>query len=159
MADQASLKAGKPNPRAEGNGTPESQVVGGIAGFGTDIATLAELQTRLALLDLKASVQKAALSLGLFAAALIGLTGALPVALAGVAVLLAGALRISLAWSLLLTGGVVLAAALATLVVSASKIGPSFTTFRRSHEELTRNLAWIRTVLLYSGRPVPRRCQ
>jgi hypothetical protein len=83
----------------------------------------------------------------------------LPVALAGIALLLASALGISLAWALLLTGAVVLVFAVCTAIVSAAKVGPTFNSFRRTREELTRNVAWIRTVLLYSGRAVPKRGQ
>jgi len=157
MADQASVKDGHQHPRSSANGAPEQQVVGGIAGFGSDMATLAELQAQLAVTDLKESLQKAALPLALLAGGVIGLIGAVPVALLGVAALLATALKISSARAMLLTGGVVLALALVVVIVSASKIGPSFSSFRRSREELVRNLAWIRTVLLYSGRSPQRR--
>jgi len=151
------VKDGHQHPRSSANGAPEQQVVGGIAGFGSDMATLAELQAQLAVTDLKESLQKAALPLALLAGGVIGLIGAVPVALLGVAALLATALKISSARAMLLTGGVVLALALVVVIVSASKIGPSFSSFRRSREELVRNLAWIRTVLLYSGRSPQRR--
>jgi hypothetical protein len=157
MADQASVKDGPTHPRSTGNGAPEQRVVGGITGFGSDIATLAELQAQLAVTDLKESLQKGLLPLGLVLVGVICVTGALPVLLMGVAGLLAAALKISLAWAMLMTGGVVLTVALVVVAVSASKIGPSFSSFRRSREELTRNLAWIRTVLLYSGRSTQRR--
>jgi hypothetical protein len=157
MADQASVRDGPAPPRSGENGIPESQVFEGITGFGSDIATLAELQGRLALIDLKECLQKALVPLALVLAGLIVLTGALPVALLGVAALLARALSISVAAAQLLTGGMSLAVAIATIAVAAAKIGPSLNSFRRSREELTRNLAWLRTVVLYSGREVPRR--
>jgi hypothetical protein len=157
MADQASVKDGHHHQRASANGAPEQQVVGGIAGFGSDMATLAELQAQLAVTDLKESVQKAALPLALLAGGVIALIGAVPVVLLGLAALLATALKISPGGAMLLTGGAVLLLALVVVVISASKIGPSFASFRRSREELTRNLAWIRTVLLYSGRSPGRR--
>jgi uncharacterized membrane protein YqjE len=158
MADQASVKAGHPHPcSSDGNGAPEQRVVGGIAGFGSDIATLAELQLELAVSDLKESLQQAKVPLALVVVGVICAMGALPVVLLGVAGLLAAALKISPAWAILLTGGVVLTAALAVVAVSTLKISPSFASFRRSREELVRNLAWIRTVLLYSGRAAPHR--
>jgi len=157
MADQASVKDGNPPPGIFENGAPEQRVVGGIAGFGSDVATLVELQAQLAATDLKEALQKAVLPLGVLAVGIISLIGALPVVLFGVAALLAPALKISSGAAMLLTGGVVLAVALVAAGVAASKIGPSFSSFRRSREELVRNLAWIRTVLLYSGRNAPRR--
>jgi len=157
MVDQASVKDGHPQPRPAANGAPEQQVVGGITGFGSNIATLAELQAELAVTDLKESLQKAALPMGLLASGVIALIGALPVTLLGVAALLAAALRIGSGWAMLLTGGSVIVLALVLVVVSALRIGPSFSSFRRSREELERNLAWVRTVLLYSGRNTQRR--
>jgi integral membrane sensor domain MASE1 len=157
MADQTSVKDGHPHRHSSANGAPEQQVVGGITGFGSDIATLAELQAELAVADLKEALQKAVVPLALIVVGVICVIGALPVALLGVAGLLAAALKIGVAWATLMTGGVVLGVALVVVAVSASKIGPSFSSFRRSREELARNLAWIRTVLLYSGRNPPRR--
>jgi integral membrane sensor domain MASE1 len=159
MANQASVKDGRPHPDSSENGAPEQGVVGGITGFGSDIATLAELQAQLALADLTESLRKASLPLVLLLVAVIGVIGALPVALLGVAALLAAALKISSAWAIVVTGGVVLIVALIVVAVAASQIGPSFSAFRRSREELARNLAWIRTVLLYSGRSARRRNQ
>jgi len=157
MVDQASVKGEHAHPHPSGNGAPEQQVVGGITGFGSDIATLAELQAQLAAADLKESLQKAILPLTLLVAGVICVIGALPIALLGVASLLAAALKISAAWAMLMTGGVVMGVALIVMALSALRIGPSFSSFRRSREELTRNLAWIRTVLLYSGRSPKRR--
>jgi hypothetical protein len=157
MADQATVRDGHAPARSSADGAPEKQVLGGIAEFGNDIATLAELQARLTLLDLKECLQKLTVPVALVGAGLFGVIGALPVALAGVAGLLAAALKISPAAALLLTGGVVLAVAVGTIAVAAWRIPATFSSFRRSREELTRNLAWIRTVLLYSGRDVPRR--
>jgi hypothetical protein len=158
MADQATVRDGHAAPRSgENGGIPKTQVLGGIAEFGNDIANLAELQARLALIDLKECLRKALVPVALVVAGLFGVIGALPVALLGIAALLAPALKISVAAALLLTGGVVLVVAIGTAAVAATRIAPSFSSFRRSREELTRNLAWIRTVVLYSGRDVPRR--
>jgi hypothetical protein len=163
MADQASVSAGaaRPGPGSSGpslsNGTPERQVIGGIAGFGTDVATLAELQAQLALIDLKQWVAQVRLHVVLMASGLVVALGAVPVVLLGVAALVASAWNLSDAWAMVLTGGVVLTVTLLLVATAALKIGSSFSCFRRSREELTRNLAWIKTVLLYSGRSVARR--
>jgi hypothetical protein len=155
MADQASVKVS--NPGAEGNGTPEGRVVGGIADFGNDIANLVDLQVKLAQIDLKECLGRATVPLALIVVALMFLLGAVPVALLGVAEMVAAALRISGGGAMFLTGGVVMVLALTVLVVAGLRLGPSFSSFRRTREELSRNLAWVRTVLLYSGRSAPRR--
>jgi len=140
-----------------GKGSPEGQVVGGIAEFANDIATLAELQAKLALIDLKESVEHALFPFAMLVAGLFFILGALPVALFGVAELLAAALKISTGWALLLTGISVVLVAVLVVAVAAMRFAHSFSSFRRSREELSRNLAWIRTVILYSGRGSPRR--
>jgi hypothetical protein len=55
-----------------------------------------------------------------------------------------------------LTGGVVVLVAATVVSIAAPRLAPSFSALRRSSDELTRNIAWLRTVLLYSGRKVPR---
>ncbi|MHC5539720.1 phage holin family protein, partial [Singulisphaera rosea] len=58
---------------------------------------------------------------------------------------------------LLLTGVAVLLASGVAAVFATLRFTRSFESFRRSREEFTRNLSWIRTVLVYSGRAAPRR--
>jgi len=159
MADQASVRSGIPEAASDGksNGAPEKRVVSGIAEFGNDIATLVELQAKLALLDSKECLEKAMVPVVLVVIALFAILGALPVLLFGIAELVASALKIGIGWALLLTSAVTLVLAGTVAAVSALRIGPSFSSFRRSREEFARNVAWIRTVLLYSGRNVPRR--
>jgi len=43
------------------------------------------------------------------------------------------------------------------LTVCALRIPDALSGFRRSREELQRNIAWVRTVLVHSGRSMPRR--
>jgi len=144
-------------PGAKTNGSPEGQVVGGIAEFGHDITTLAELQFKLAFIDFKECLQKALIPLALIIAGTLFLLGALPVAILGVAYLVATAFNLTVGAAMLLTGVAVLLAAVASLGIGILRISPTFMTFRRSREEFDRNLNWIRTVLLYSGRNVQRR--
>ena len=47
--------------------------------------------------------------------------------------------------------GVVLA------LVGLRGLGGSFSSFDRSKEELARNLSWVKTVLVHSGRTPPRK--
>jgi hypothetical protein len=132
-------------------------VVGSLAEFGNDIATLAELQAQLALLDLKESTTRATVPLSLVAFGVAVILASLPVALLGVAHLVAAALAIKLGWALLLSAGGAVALGAGIATVAAAQLRRSFESFRRSRDEFSRNLAWIRTVLRYSGRAVPKR--
>src|SRR5207248_7609 len=84
MADQATVRGGDTRT----NGAPPEGVVGSIAEFGNDIATLIELQAKLAAIDLKESAERATLPLALTLAGLVVLVASVPVALVGVADLL-----------------------------------------------------------------------
>jgi hypothetical protein len=159
MADQAAVNVSKPasSPEAGRNGAPEARLVGGLAEFGNDIATLAELQYKLAMADLSDCIRRALVPAAMVVVGLFLVVGSIPVLLLGVAQLVAVALKIGLGWAMVLTGGVALATALLVVWICVRLVRPSFSSFRRSREEQSRNLAWIRTVLLYSGRSVPRR--
>jgi len=152
MVDQASLGRGD---RAQGSGN--GSVVGSIAEFGNDIATLAELQAKLALLDLQESTRRSVLPVALMVVGVAVALASLPVALLGVASLIAAAFSIAQGWALLLTAGAALIAGAGIAATAASQLGRSFDSFRRSREEFSRNVAWIRTIVLHSGRAVPRR--
>jgi hypothetical protein len=169
MADQASVRDrnpagaaqgagnGKGNGNGKSNGSPEGRLVGGIAEFGNDIATLIELQAKLAAADLKASIARAIVPVALIVVGIVAILGAVPVVLFGVADLLASALNISQGWALILTGVVTVVLAAVVAAISAWRLPDCFSSFRRTRDELGRNVAWIRTVILYSGRKLPRR--
>lgn len=140
-----------------GNGSVPEGVVGSLAEFGNDISTLAELQAKLTVIDLKESGRRALFPTILLAVALAILLGCVPIALVGVAYLLQDALSIDLGWSFLLTAGIALVLGLALAGIAGYLLSRSFTSLRRSSEELSRNLAWIKTVVLHSGRSVRRR--
>jgi hypothetical protein len=74
------------------------------------------------------------------------------VGLAGLALWLASILQVQ-------AGIVMMVVALAAIVIAgvasallARSLIASFSTFRRSREELERNIAWIKTTILHSGR-------
>lgn len=138
------------------NGSGES-VLGGIAEFGSDVMTLAELQAKLATLDMKESVTRAAIPLVLGTAGLGLALGSVPVILAGAALLLAPALEISIGLALVLTAATAIFLALVLGGVALAGLRHSFDSFRRTREELNRNISWIRTVLVQSGRGGLRR--
>ncbi|MEJ7639358.1 MAG: phage holin family protein [Singulisphaera sp.] len=150
MANQASVNLdGSPVNQPEG-------VVGNIAEFGNDVMTLVELQAQLAALDFKEVMSRATIPLVLIVVGLAILLASLPVALLGVAFLVASALSMSTGWGILLTA--VVAAVLAAVVaaVAFTRLLSSLDSFRHTREELVRNVSWLRTVLVHSGRPAPR---
>jgi uncharacterized membrane protein YqjE len=151
MDDQATMSS-----RSNGNANGES-VLGGIAGFSSDVMSLAELQAKLAALDLKESAARAAVPLALGSAGLGLALGSVPVFLAGAALLLAPVLKISIGLALLLAAAAAIVLALVLGGLAVIGLRHSFDSFRRSREELNRNVSWIRTVLVQSGRGVPRR--
>jgi len=153
MAVQASVRGGE---GVQTNGPPEG-VIEGIAELGNDILTLAELQAKLAAIDFKESLEHAVFPLVLTLGGLMLALASLPVVLIGVAQLIAWAFSIHLGWALLLVGLVALAGGSAVAWIAGLRFSRSFASFQRSREELVRNLSWIRTVLVHSGRPVPRR--
>ena len=140
------------SPFAEG-------VIGNLAELGGDIATLAELQVQLAVADAKESAAHAAIPLVLLGAGLVFTLAALPVALIGAAMILAEAMHLNQpGWAYLIVAAVVVAATVVLVLIGLPRLTKSFATLVRSKEELTRNVAWIKTVLANSGRrPVHKR--
>jgi len=127
-------------------------VFGNIAGFAGDVATLAELQAKLASHDLKETVSRATIPAGLILGGSVLALGSIPVLLIGVAELIVRWTSLSHGLSLLIVaiGAMVLAAGMVLFALPAMK--RSFASFQRSREELVRNIAWIKTVLTHSGR-------
>jgi uncharacterized membrane protein len=138
-----------------GQASPGS-LVGNLAEFGNDIATLAELQAKLATHDAKECVRRATIPLIVVVAASVLAVGSVPVFLIGLADWIAASTRLSAGAAQLIVGFVclVVAGVAGALALKASL--RSLESFRRSQEELTRNLSWIRTVLVHSGRTVSR---
>ena len=148
MADQASVS------RSNGSNVSASPltVVGNIADFGNDIATLAELQAKLTLLDAKDAATKATTPLIVLGVGAALALGSLPVILIGLAGVIAQVFQVPAGSSQLIVGLTALAIAGGAGFVGWKGSTGSLSSFRRSSEELTRNLSWIRTVLIFSGR-------
>jgi len=152
MVDQATVSAniGSKVPR---NAPLMSGVFGNLAELSGDIASLAELQAQLTILDLKAGAARAtvpALLLGL--GALLTLAAA-PVALIGASELLADALALAhRGWAYLIVAGIAAVLTAILVAIGLPRLIRSFESLAHSKEELSRNVAWIKTVLAYSGR-------
>jgi Putative Actinobacterial Holin-X, holin superfamily III len=147
MAHQAVRNGSVGSSARQSNG-----VIEGVSSFGTDLATLAVLQMRLAACDLRESAKVATPILAGLTVFLIIAGASAVVALAGIALWLATILNVQ-------AGILMMVVALVGLVISgvgsallARSLTKSFTYFRRSQEELERNLAWVKTTLVHSGR-------
>jgi len=131
--------------------------VGSVSDLSHDVATLLDLQARLVALDAKESTQKAVTPIVTLIVTIVLTLAAFTVGLFGAAELVARALTISQGASMLLTAGVTLALAGGLIWFSIGQLKASVTPFRRSIEEFDRNVAWLKTVLLQSGRASHRR--
>lgn len=127
-------------------------LIDNVSSFGNDLATLATLQAKLASADLREGLQRAAPAVGVLAAVgLISAAGVTALVLA-LASWLAESFQFRTSSALAIVGlGSLVVAALGGWL-GARALASSFTTFRRSSEELERNLAWIKTTLTQSGR-------
>ena len=144
MARQATLNT---DPSASLNG-----MINGIGDLGNNLVTLTTLQARLAAEDFRESASRAQPAL-IAVAVLIPLGFAsFTAGLFGLAYWMASDLGIPLGRSLLVVaaGGIILCASVAVFV--SRRLLASLSSFRRSGEELERNIAWLRTVLMHSGR-------
>jgi hypothetical protein len=150
MVNQASVSRGNGNHTHE-HASPLT-VVGNIADFGNDIATLAELQAKLTALDAKECATRATVPLIVLGGGVVLALGSLPVILIGLADLIAAHSTLSPGAAQLIVGLVALAIAGLAGFFGLKGSMSSLDSFRRSREELVRNISWIRTVLVYSGR-------
>ena len=134
-----------------GNGAPRPGPVAGFANQARtlvgDLLELAELQAKLAKADAVEATQAAvrpAVMLVLGACAAIA---SLPVITLGLANLLGEASSLSIGQSQLLVGCVVAIAALVVVTVSLRKFRGASLRFRRSADELAKNMAWAKAAV------------
>jgi hypothetical protein len=157
MAGQASVTAGaQTNGNGQGRrGEPERSlngVVSGIGSLGTSVLSLATLQARLVAADARESSSR-------IVPAVAGLMLVLPIMVASLTAAtfaLGHWLHEAFGWRMSAALGVAALAGLliggVLLLVSVRLGSNGLTTFRRSKEELERNVAWLGTVLTQSGR-------
>jgi Putative Actinobacterial Holin-X, holin superfamily III len=169
MADQATMRTDRPavapgrpgaarpaagSSQAGGNGTGAGpgDVVTNIAEFGENLLTLAELQARLTAIELKRNVDAVKVSAAVILAGAVMAIAALPIALAGIAELLVSELGMRRGFALIAVAVAVFAVAGTCIAIAAGRLRNADFGFNLSREELARNLNWVRTVLLHSGR-------
>lgn len=122
-------------------------LIDNVSSFGNDLAALAALQAKLATIDLREGLQKAAPAVGvLIVAALLSAAG-VTVLVFGLALWLAESFQIRPASAFGVVGLGSLAAASIGAWIGARALASSLSTFRRSSEEFERNLAWIKSTL------------
>jgi hypothetical protein len=153
MVDQASVN-GLGTARAPGSSSAEFE---GVAEFVDDLASLAELQAKLVVLDCKDAARRSAIPIVLTVVGLAVLVASVPVALLGTGWLLAAALNIHQGWAMLLTAGAAMVLGGLVAAVGGRRLIHGLDSFRRSHKQLILNLAWVRAVLVNSARPHTRR--
>ena len=147
MARQA-LRNGLPTRQERHN----NGVIEGVSSFGTDLATLALLQARLAACDLKDSaLASSPIIAGLVIFGTIAASSVV-LGLAGLSWWLAAVFQVQVGIVMMITGLVALIIASVAAALLFRRLGKCFSYFRRSQEELERNLAWIKTTLVHSGR-------
>jgi hypothetical protein len=151
MADQAAVRDGV----AVDDSSDGAHLHDGVAEFLDDAVTLAELQAKLASLNLQEAARKATGPIGLVALGVTMLAASLIVALIGVALQLAAALNIHQGLAMMLTAGVAVAVASLMVQFGVRRLGSSLDSLRPSREELRRNLTWLQAILHARGfRPI-----
>lgn len=147
MVDQAQIKP--TNGRSE---LPPRAVARSTAEFLSDVATLAELQGKLVIVDLRDGISKLVVSVVLVSIGTAIALGSVPIALAALALTLQATTTISLSASfgIALLVGLVLAAALA--IPAAITIKKGAWMFDRSQYEWRRNTLWAKDAMKKLGK-------
>ncbi len=163
MADQAALKekngpaaglrqAGDRSAAAIGGGGAAGQVVSNVAGFGENLLNLAELQARMAAIELRQNVDAMKTVATVLVAAALFALASFPIVLAGAAELLVSELLWRRGYAFLTVGLTAFGIAAFVAVAAAVWLSRKRFGFPLSSEEFTRNLNWVHTVLRLSGR-------
>jgi hypothetical protein len=167
MADQATLKtngpalvAGRQGANRAGavassskeNGAGPGDLVTNFFEFGENVLSLAELQARLGAIELKQNIEAIKIAGAVVLGGTILALAGLPIALGGIAELLVSELGMKRGFAWLSVAIATFAIAGVIVTLATSKLRRSAVGFPLSREEFARNLNWLRTVLVYSGR-------
>lgn len=135
-----------PDPTASLNG-----MLSGIGELGNNVINLSALQAQLASQDLRESASRARPALIAMAILIpVGLS-AVTLGLFGVAYWASARFDMTLGSSMLVTAGVSVVVVALGMFISIRRFTSSLSSFRRSREELERNIAWLRTVMMYGA--------
>jgi hypothetical protein len=143
---------GGPSAGGNGNGASPGAVVGNLADFGDDLLNLAELQAHLAAIELRQNLQAARIGSVVIACGAVLAMAAIPIALAGIAELLVSYAGMNRGIALIAVSVATLAIAGICIALAIGRLRAADMGFPLTREEFTRNINWVRTVLLYSGR-------
>jgi hypothetical protein len=147
MAHQTTLTRG-----ARPTNGADRGLLGGVGAFGSDLATLSSLQARLFTLDLAEAGGKAGPALAVLVIGVLTLPIVIALAAVSLVAYLAAETTLSLPVACLVVAGGLLVLILLAAFISYLVIRRSLAIFRRSTEELQRNMSWVMTVLNQSGR-------
>ncbi len=133
-------------------------VFGNLGELASDVTTLAELQAKLAVADLKVSAGRATFPVALLVIGLGLFLGAIPVAFIGMAELLADGLGlVHKGWAYLIVAGIAVAVTVILTLIGWPALSRSFESLGRSRDELARNVAWIKSVITNAAKPMGRK--
>src|SRR5262249_47383780 len=130
----------------------KTELLDGVGSFGHNLANLAGLQIQLAGIDVREFVATSTPAFVALSVATIVGTTSVAIVIGSVAWLMANAFGLPLPYSLLIVSGILMIGAGAVAAIALARMRECWRIFRRSQEELERNLAWIKTVLAQSGR-------
>jgi Putative Actinobacterial Holin-X, holin superfamily III len=128
------------------------KVMRSVAGFGENLLTLAELQARLARIELGRNLEAARAGVVWALGSAVTACAGLVIMLAGLAELMVSELGMRRGYAFLSVASSAIAVGAICLVVAATRLGATRLGFPLSIEELARNVNWLRTVLRHSGR-------
>jgi uncharacterized membrane protein YqjE len=169
MVDQASMRANGPVTAtgrvrtaqasadtsaadADRDSNGPANVVSNVAEFGEDVLSLMELQTRLAAIELKQNAEAVKFGGAVILTGIVLALAGMPIALAGIAELLVSQFGMNHGLALLVVAIAAFALAGTAIAIAAARLRSSNLGFPLSQEEFARNVNWLRTVLLHSGR-------
>jgi hypothetical protein len=127
-------------------------VMRGVAGFGESLLTLAELQARLARIEVTQNLEAARAGVFLAVGSGFAICAGLILMLAAIAELLVSELGVRRGVALVSVAAFAIAVGAGCLALATSRLRAKSLGFPLSREELARNLNWLRTVLRQSGR-------